>query len=212
MTATIIDLQDTRTETEKTIDVTPIIRDNKKDYISCADTAKIVRKALKEAFAGVKFSVRSKTYSMGASIDVYWLDGPTSEDVEKITSRFASARFDGMTDYKGGAVHSFKGQEVHWGSDYVFAHRKHSPELLADVLDKAFGYYGDLADVVRPIVEVSDFDGSGYMVEANGTDTWLEKRQTWLTTFLNGLASKTTMGEFSGRSELADASVCIRTY
>ena len=33
------------------------------DFISAADTAKLVRKALKVSFPGVKFSVISNTYS-----------------------------------------------------------------------------------------------------------------------------------------------------
>lgn len=39
-------------------------------YLSCAETAKLIRQALKEAFPDMKFGVRSKTYSGGASIDV----------------------------------------------------------------------------------------------------------------------------------------------
>lgn len=45
-----------------------------REYISCADTAKLIRQAIKEAFPGVKFSVRSSVYSGGASITVEWLD------------------------------------------------------------------------------------------------------------------------------------------
>ncbi len=41
-----------------------------KNYLSCAETAKMIRQVLKESFPGVKFSVKSSTYSMGASITV----------------------------------------------------------------------------------------------------------------------------------------------
>jgi Large polyvalent protein associated domain 29 len=68
--------------------------------LSCAETAKLVRKALKTAFPGVKFSVRSSTYSGGASIRVGWTDGPTSKEVEAITGKFSGAGFDGMIDLK----------------------------------------------------------------------------------------------------------------
>ena len=44
-------------------------------YLSCAETAKLVRTALKKNFPGVKFSVRSSVYSGGASIDVSWMLG-----------------------------------------------------------------------------------------------------------------------------------------
>ena len=47
-------------------------------YLRCAETAKLLlRAALKEAFPEVAFSVRSRTYAGGASIDVTWRDGPT---------------------------------------------------------------------------------------------------------------------------------------
>ena len=52
-----------------------------KTYLSCAETAKLVRAALKKAFPGVKFSVKSSVYSMGASIRVGWTDGPVTKAV-----------------------------------------------------------------------------------------------------------------------------------
>ena len=44
--------------------------------LSCAEVAKLLRAALKETFPGVTFSIRSRTYAGGASIDVTWRDGP----------------------------------------------------------------------------------------------------------------------------------------
>jgi len=70
------------------------------EYLSCAETAKLIRPALKRAFPGVKFSVRSSTYSMGASIDIYWTDGPLAADVDKVAKPYAGAGFDGMIDLK----------------------------------------------------------------------------------------------------------------
>jgi hypothetical protein len=40
------------------------------DYISVTETAKILRGELKKHFPGVVFSVRSSSYSMGASHNV----------------------------------------------------------------------------------------------------------------------------------------------
>ena len=68
-------------------------------YLTCAETAKLIRKDLKQAFPGVKFSVRSNTYAGGASIDVGWTDGPTTGQVQKVTSIYESRGFDGMVDY-----------------------------------------------------------------------------------------------------------------
>ena len=69
-------------------------------WFSAADTAKLVRAALKRGFPGVKFSVRSSTYAGGASIDVSWTDGPLDTDVNPVVKRYAGAGFDGMIDLK----------------------------------------------------------------------------------------------------------------
>lgn len=71
-----------------------------KSYLSCAETAVLVRKALKAAFPGVKFSVRSSTYAGGASIDVSWSDGPTAREVDRVSKVYAGSGFDGMQDLK----------------------------------------------------------------------------------------------------------------
>lgn len=67
-------------------------------YLSCAETAKLIRNQLKTKFPGVKFGVRSSTYSGGASIRVDWIDGPTVAMVDAIVKPFAGSGFDGMID------------------------------------------------------------------------------------------------------------------
>ncbi len=69
-------------------------------YLSAADTAKLVRVALKSGFPGIRFSVRTNTYGGGASIDVDWVDGPAYKLVEGVALQFAGSRFDGMIDMK----------------------------------------------------------------------------------------------------------------
>ena len=99
-------------------------------YLSCADTAKLVRKALKAAFPGVKFSVRSKTYSGGASIDINYTDGPTQSEVNAVVDQFQGADFDGMQDlknYRGDTL--LDGEMVSFGADFIFANRRYSPEF-----------------------------------------------------------------------------------
>lgn len=104
-------------------------------YVSCADTAKEIRKALKAKFPGVKFSVRSSVYSMGASIDISWVDGPFADAVTKVARQFEGASFDGMIDLK--SYHTSvtdTGEVVHWGADYVFATRSISPAYEAQLV------------------------------------------------------------------------------
>jgi hypothetical protein len=129
-------------------------------YQRVADTAKLVRAAVKAAFPGVKFSVRSESYAGGASINVFWEDGPTPSDVEKVIGVYAGARFDGMIDLKYHVQHRLcpvhgvqlarvyghgagldrddeegpcceQAEPIHFGADYVFGHRSYSPEFRA---------------------------------------------------------------------------------
>ena len=63
-----------------------------------AQVATIIRKELKQAFPAIKFSVRSKNFTGGDSVDIYWTDGPTTTQVNEITSRYQGGHFDGMID------------------------------------------------------------------------------------------------------------------
>lgn len=103
-------------------------------YLSCAETAKLVRKALKEAFPEVKFSVRSSNYAGGASIRVGWVDGPKTDQVEAIARTFSGASFDGMQDLKTSNTHAMNGQPVRFGSDYVFCDRECSDAARANLI------------------------------------------------------------------------------
>lgn len=67
-------------------------------YLSCAETAKLLRAALKRKFPAVKFGIRSKVYSGGASIRVSWTNGPTEQAVDEIAHQFAGGGFDGSID------------------------------------------------------------------------------------------------------------------
>ena len=99
-------------------------------WISCADTAKLVRAELKKTFPKIKFTVRSSTYSMGASISVGWTDGPTENDVQAVVGKFSGSTFDGMIDLKSYHDSDLNGEKVHFGADAVMCSRSHSAELL----------------------------------------------------------------------------------
>ena len=70
----------------------------KTTYLPVAETAKLVRAALKRRFPGVTFGVRSKSYSGGCSIRVTWVDGPMSREVDQVAGMFQGRRFDGSID------------------------------------------------------------------------------------------------------------------
>lgn len=106
-------------------------------WYSCAETAQRLRAALREAFPGVKFSVRSKTYSGGASISVTYTDGPVQKAVERVTKRFEGADFDGMIDLKTDKRHTVDGQAVQYGADYVFVNREFSNDAKTLIWGRA---------------------------------------------------------------------------
>jgi hypothetical protein len=66
--------------------------------VTCTETAKLVRFALRRAFPSVKFSIRSNRYSGGSSIDVRWSDGPTVACVKSVTMNYAGGGFDSSID------------------------------------------------------------------------------------------------------------------
>lgn len=113
-----------------------------REYLSCAETAKLVRAALKESFPGVKFSVKSSVYSGGASINVNYMNGPSYEQVKKVVSMFEGSYFDGMTDYKGSNYGSLDGQQVRFGADFIFVNRKYDAPFLTGVVVETCNYYG----------------------------------------------------------------------
>lgn len=99
-------------------------------YVSCADTAKLIRKALKEAFPEVKFSVKSSVYAGGASIRINWSEGPTKGQVEAVGNRFKGADFDAMTDSKSYRGHAMDGQPISFGADFIFISRETPAEKI----------------------------------------------------------------------------------
>ena len=143
-------------------------------YISTNDTAKMIRKELKHYFPATKFSVRGNKYSGGSSINIYWTDGPTSNEVDAITKRFEGASFDGMTDCKN--YHTsfviLEGTElpveVSFGADYVFTRRELSPEFkdelskiaqsILNMNSHTLGQVFDLGEYYRDLA--TDFDFS----------------------------------------------------
>jgi hypothetical protein len=112
------------------------------EYLSCADTARLLRQALRRTFSGIKFSVRSETYAGGASIDVRWTDGPTAQAVKALADEFAGADFDATQDLKTYRApelvpdpeHGVR--EVHYGADFVFCDRTASEELASKIVDR----------------------------------------------------------------------------
>lgn len=131
-------------------------------YIDTAEVAKMLRPFLKREFPGVKFSVRIERYAGGSSVDVFWTDGPTVDQVEKVSNGFRGGRFEGMTDCAYSADSWFcpehgaraavtygcdlgsnndvqasrccaRAELVHFMAKHVSTHRTLSPEFTAEL-------------------------------------------------------------------------------
>ena len=110
------------------------------NYLDVTEVAKLARKALKETFPGVKFSVRCSKYAGGSSMQIGWTDGPTDDQVKGVSGKFNGSYFDGMIDYKGSINHTLDGEVVSFGGDFVFTDRDHSDALVERAINSAYLY------------------------------------------------------------------------
>jgi hypothetical protein len=144
-------------------------------YISTADTAKLIRKELKANFPAIKFSVKSKVYSGGSSIRVYWTDGVLTAQVKSIVDKFSGASFDSMQDLKSHHTSEYNGEKVHFGADYIFCERGISQRLMRDAaIEVAYKYGVEFHDMPRVVVGNS---GSVWC-EDNGKKPYESSRDT----------------------------------
>jgi uncharacterized FlaG/YvyC family protein len=94
--------------------------------------ARNIRKLLKAAFKGVKFSVTSD-YN---SCRVCWTDGPTNEQVNEIVGRFDIGRSDTQSDYFYTEASAWS--EMFGGVQYLTTCRDHSDEMISQAIAAAF--------------------------------------------------------------------------
>lgn len=76
----------------------PYRHESDAEWVDTVEVAKLIRKALKHDFPGVKFSVRSSRYAGGSSVDISYTDGPSPKGVRKVAESYDGKRFDGMID------------------------------------------------------------------------------------------------------------------
>lgn len=119
-------------------------------WVEAAELAKWMRSDLKRSFPSVTFRVRSKSYSGGSSVNVSWIDGPTTAQVERIIGVYERRTFDGQTDSTGnrGEFQLPSGETVK-ASSFVFCNR----ELSAAARERLIAAYSS-----RFGSPVNDFD------------------------------------------------------
>jgi hypothetical protein len=116
------------------------VKGNGSDGLKLA--AQNLRKELKQAFPGVKFSVTTNRFSGGNSIDVAWTDGPIRSAVRKIADKYQYGNFDGMRDlYEEKDGVSSAWTNLFGGAKYVSCQRENSTSLLTLALERAWSHW-----------------------------------------------------------------------
>lgn len=105
--------------------------------------AKEVRKVLKAKYPKTKFSVRSKSYAGGSSVDVSWTDGPTEGQVREDTKH--------LKGYHNGCYNEFVSTSRHTSRAVMIAAAEAVSEFYGVPMPKVFGdecpYLTDLTQV-----------------------------------------------------------------
>jgi hypothetical protein len=118
--------------------------------------AKNLKIELEHTFPGIKFSVKSESYSGGDSIRLGWTDGPLQEEVKKVSGKYQEGHFNGMEDIYNYNDSPFP--DVFGGAKYVMESRHESAELTK-AAGMALGF------------NLSDFDNFGNIAKSSNLTT-----------------------------------------
>lgn len=138
---------------------------------------KNIKTELKRTFPDMKFSITSKTFSMGDSIDVSWTDGPTAKDVSAVIDKYAYTSSDPFNSLFGDAK-------------YVHANRKESFAFVARVVEQYNQTYNTTCTIQA---QVYDGHVSAYVTHGRGDNGKVYATGAWEThgDKIRQLASKT---------------------
>jgi len=124
---------------------------NKGKLSSHAAAAAAIKTELSTIYPHVKFSVKSESFSMGDSVHVNWTDGPTSDEVDSIISKYQYGHFNSMDDM----YESTNRRADIPQSKYVSGSRSISAELEAILLPDAEKLF--CSDHYNNVRDVNDF-------------------------------------------------------
>jgi len=96
------------------------------------ESAQKVRKVLKAKYPKTKFSVCSKHFAGGSSVDVRWTDGPTEKEVEEATKHLKGYHNGYYNDYICTARHTSRAVMVAAAKAVSEFYGVPMPEVLGD--------------------------------------------------------------------------------
>lgn len=105
-----------------------------KELSQTAKCSKAIREELKKKFPGVKFKVNAES---GSAVNIYYMDGPSYEAVEKIVSKYEMGHYNSMEDIY---EYSNRRDDVPQVSN-VFTTREISLEYGEEALDEFNKYW-----------------------------------------------------------------------
>lgn len=154
----------------------------KRQPTESALAAKMVRQELKQKFKGIKFKVTSENYSMGSSLNISWIDGPTEKEVDTIVQKYQYGSVNPMEDtYDMDNVKDFP------QAKYVFTRREYSNDVLMQAFndlkrtDKAYETCNELqdnldCDIIQEYRSAKNDIILNYLSKcelSNGYETWM---------------------------------------
>jgi hypothetical protein len=103
--------------------------------ITAVETAKIIKKELKKLYPLIKFSVRTKIWT----IYIDYEDGYKRKEIEDIADKYQGSDFDGMQD-----LQTYR-KDCVYRTDYIFVQRK----ILHNTFEQINKLYGEIFGVNR---------------------------------------------------------------
>lgn len=141
-----------------------------------AIAAAALKKEIKAAFPGVKFSCRSSVYSGGDSIRVEMVDQPkeTFEAINALAAKYQEGKFDGMNDIYE-YTNIIPGQAQ---AKYVFVTNEMSPELKQEVYSQVRNYWQGGMELPEEYTKACNMQLQGHYVSQM---VWQQFTGAWAT-------------------------------
>lgn len=159
-------------------------------YSNATEAAKGLRSELKAAFPGIKFSVRTRYFSGGESINISWSFGPTTKAVGAISKKYEYGRFDGMTDSSSveDTLVSMPDGEVKILGGAKFVQTSRNFESIKNDYRSESLF---IERVMRDLCALQGFEFKSGSQNINGTDKWDSYRSVIAVT--RGILSSTDL-------------------
>ena len=106
-----------------------------------AEVAKLLRKELKEKYPGIKFMVRSRSFTGGNDVNIDYTNGVPADEIRKLCHKYEGGSFDGMTD-----MYNYNYDKTGPTAKYIFVNRSISDDVW-EKTKKELAYSRGITDI-----------------------------------------------------------------